>query len=104
VLLTQAYPYPDFSGPQYSTCPGGADRSKSPCGTTVLVIFRPARPNASKTLGMAWSRTVVAFIEKIVAELDDMVSNVFVGVFLADKIRESVEKIAIHTYALPRPL
>jgi hypothetical protein len=43
--------------------------------------------------------SLVAFIEKIVAELDDMVSIVFVGVFLTDKVRESVKKIAIHTHA-----
>ncbi|MGA8232286.1 MAG: hypothetical protein WB795_12480 [Candidatus Acidiferrales bacterium] len=45
---------------------------------------------------------LVAFIEKIVAELDDIVSIVFVGVVFA--VRKSVEKIAIHTDALPRPL
>lgn len=48
--------------------------------------------------------SLVAFIEKIVAELDDIVSIVFIDVLFAGKVHESVEKIAIHTHALPRPL
>jgi hypothetical protein len=48
--------------------------------------------------------SLVAFIEKMITELDDIVSIVLVGVFFTDKIRKSVKKIAIHTHALPRPL
>jgi hypothetical protein len=48
--------------------------------------------------------SLVAFIEKTITELDDIVPIVFVGVFFADKVRKSVQKIAIHTHALARPL
>jgi hypothetical protein len=48
--------------------------------------------------------SLVAFIEKTVAKLDDIVSIVFVGVFFADKVRKSVETITIHTHTLARPL
>ena len=33
--------------------------------------------------------SLVAFIEKIIAELDDIVSIVFVGVFFADEVRKT---------------